>query len=76
MTTGDITSRDLYVLAQALAYGIAITDCFPEEHQEKSNRADMLKLLERFVPDPRQRQELMREVRERMARIPSGLRAR
>jgi hypothetical protein len=41
----DITGRDSYILAKALAYAVACIDSLPREKQEVSDRDDMAVLF-------------------------------
>jgi len=62
----DITGRDTYIIAKALAYGITTIDHLPKERQEGSDRDDMERLLAAMLPDDPERLELMRSVRAHM----------
>jgi CelD/BcsL family acetyltransferase involved in cellulose biosynthesis len=46
----NVTGRDGYILAQALAFAIEVIDRLPEEWRPRSNRDDMLRLLEAMQP--------------------------
>jgi hypothetical protein len=48
----SVTGRDHTIVAQALAYAIAIINSLPEERQEASNREDMIRMLESMCSPP------------------------
>jgi hypothetical protein len=45
MTKKDVTGRDGYIIAKALAYAISVIDALPQGRQEGSDREDMARLL-------------------------------
>jgi hypothetical protein len=45
MADDDVTGRDGYVTAKALAYAIAYIDSLPEKQREASDRDDMRRIL-------------------------------
>jgi hypothetical protein len=49
----EVTRRNGYLIAKALAYAIATIDGLPYEKQEVSNRDDMIALLTQLVPKDR-----------------------
>jgi hypothetical protein len=52
MSSPDITGRDGYIVAQALATAFALIGTLPEQCREDSNRHDMALLLRRMLgPD-------------------------
>lgn len=61
----NITGRDNYILAQALAYAIETIDRLPPRLQEKSNREDMEELLRHLITDDRSRAIIVEDVRRR-----------
>ena len=50
MTMMEITGRDSYIIVKALAYAIEAIDRLPFDAQERSDREDMIALLERLAP--------------------------
>jgi hypothetical protein len=46
----EITGRDGYIIAKALAYAIEAIGRLPEEAQEASDREDMIALLNHHSP--------------------------
>jgi hypothetical protein len=46
----NITGRDGYILAKALAFAIEVIDRLPEKWRPRSDRDDMLRLLEAMQP--------------------------
>ena len=50
ITDQNITGRDRWIMAKALAYASAAIAHVPEEFQSKSDRNDMLKMLRAFWP--------------------------
>jgi hypothetical protein len=46
----NVTGRDGYILAKALAFAIEVIDRLPEEWRPRSDRDDMLRLLEAIQP--------------------------
>lgn len=47
----NVTGRDAFIVAQALAYAAEAIDRLPLERREQSHRADMLRLLHHIAPD-------------------------
>ncbi len=62
----DITGRDGYIVAKALAYAIEAIDQLPEERREEGDQADMKRLLDQMVSSDRRLAELVRGVRAHM----------
>ena len=58
----DVTGRDSYITAKALAYAIAMIDQQAVRDQEVSDREDMVALLHQIVPDKRDRSQLANTV--------------
>jgi hypothetical protein len=58
----EITGRDDYIIAKALAYAIAFIDELPEDQQAASDRNNMAALLVAKVPDHVEREKLVRDV--------------
>jgi hypothetical protein len=47
----NVTGRDAFIIAQALAYAAEAIDRLPSQHRQQSHRADMLRLLHHIAPD-------------------------
>jgi hypothetical protein len=47
----NVTGRDAFIVAQALAYAAEAIDRLPLERRQQSHRADMLRLLHHIAPD-------------------------
>jgi hypothetical protein len=46
----NVTGRDAFIVAQALAYAAEAIDRLPLERRQQSHRADMLRLLDHIAP--------------------------
>lgn len=46
----NVTGRDGFVIRKALMYAIAIIDRLPVRDQDKSDRDDMMQILDRLLP--------------------------
>jgi hypothetical protein len=55
----NVTGRDGFIMAKALAYAITTIDRLPRVRQEGSDRDDMRDLLCAMVPGEAQRSEIM-----------------
>jgi hypothetical protein len=51
LTGQDITGRDAFIVSKALFYAIKYVDSLPKWMQEKSDQADMVRLLKVMAPD-------------------------
>lgn len=47
----NVTGRDAFIVAQALAYAAEAIDRLPLERRQQSHRVDMLRLLDHIAPD-------------------------
>jgi hypothetical protein len=47
----NVTGRDAFIVAQALAYAAEAIDRLPLERRQQSHRADMLRLLHHIAPN-------------------------
>jgi hypothetical protein len=47
----NVTGRDAFIIAQALAYAAEAIDRLPLERRQQSHRTDMLRLLHHMAPD-------------------------
>jgi hypothetical protein len=55
----SVTGRDEYIVNKALAYAILTIDRLPQVFQERSDQADMKRLLARRVPNAQERKFLL-----------------
>jgi hypothetical protein len=62
----EITGRDGYVIAKALAYAIQAIDDLPGHWQEKGDQADMIRLLEHMIANDDQLAEVQRNARNHL----------
>ena len=46
-----VTSRDDYIITQALVYAILTIDALPKERRSVSNQSDMKRILDHLAPD-------------------------
>ena len=67
----EITGRDGYILAKALAYAIATIQSLPVIRQEASDCDDMCDILCHLVPSAEARGRMAREIGEVLQTSPS-----
>jgi hypothetical protein len=53
------TGRDGFIMGEALAYAIVALEAVPETRQPLSNMRDMIVLLEHFIPDAEDREQVL-----------------
>ncbi len=62
----DVTGRDRHIITKALAYAIETISVLPERDQERSDQADMKRLLEAMVDSDIELQTLLGPVQRKI----------
>jgi hypothetical protein len=62
----DVTGRDNYIIAKALAYAIQAIDDLPTHWQEKGDQDDMKRLLEHMIASDDQLAEVQENARNHL----------
>ena len=71
MADKNITGRDDYIIAQAMAYAIAMIDSLPPDKRELGNRMAMVMLLHHYAPDAEFREMILDGIEGHTGRRPS-----
>ena len=63
----DVTGRDDYIIAKALAYAITAIEVLPFRDSEWSDQQDMKKLFDHIVTGDGERARLIEDARRKLA---------